>query len=72
MTWYEQRLAGDANSDGRFDSADLTKVLAAGKYEDDQPDNATFDEGGWYGDGDFTTTDIVFAMPAGWYDTAAE
>jgi hypothetical protein len=71
VRWLENRLLGDANGDGRFDSADLVQILAAGKYEDDVPRNTTFDEGDWNGDGEFTTADLVLAMQTGQYDTAA-
>jgi hypothetical protein len=71
VRWLENRPLGDANGDGRFDSADLVQVLARGKYEDDVPRNATFDEGDWNGDGEFTTADVVLAMQAGHYDSAA-
>jgi hypothetical protein len=72
VTWYEQRIPGDANLDGIFNSADFLLILQAGKYEDDVPGNATWAEGDWDGDGDFTTADIVFAFQAGNYVAAAE
>ena len=61
----DEPLAGDSNGDGVFDIADLTKVFAAGKYEDGLASNATFAEGDWDGDGDFTSQDIVFAFTQG-------
>ena len=61
----DEPLAGDSNGDGLFDIADLTKVFAAGKYEDGIANNATFAEGDWDGDGDFTSQDIVFAFTQG-------
>ena len=39
------RVSGNANHDGQFDDADLNKVLTAGEYEDDPPNNSTFAEG---------------------------
>ena len=60
-------IPGDANGDGRFDSADIVAVFAAGEYEDQTPGNSTFDEGDWNGDGDFDSLDIVFAFQAGTY-----
>ena len=48
-----------------FDTEDLAFVFAAGKYEDGIPDNASFEEGDWDGDGDFTSADIVFAFTQG-------
>lgn len=72
ITWYEQRIPGDVNDDGLFGSDDLVRVFAAGKYEDAVADNATFDEGDWDGDGDFTTSDIVFALQAQSFVVATE
>lgn len=71
IAWYENRLVGDSNDDGIFDSSDLVAVLAAGRYEDDIPGNTTFDEGDWNQDGDFDSGDLVFALAAGNYDTGA-
>lgn len=67
IKWYENRLIGDSNNDGVFDSSDLVTVLTAGKYKDGIPDNATFDEGDWNQDGDFDARDIVFALQADHY-----
>jgi hypothetical protein len=61
------RLPGDANGDGRFDSHDLVQVAQAGRYEDHVPANASYEEGDWNGDGDFDTADLVFAFAAGRY-----
>jgi hypothetical protein len=72
IAWYEQRLVGDANDDGVFNSSDLVQVVQAGKYEDGNPaSNATFDEGDWNGDGVFNSGDIVVAFQAGHYEQAA-
>jgi hypothetical protein len=60
-------ISGDANRDGVFDSADLVAVMQAGEYEDDIPDNSTWEEGDWDNDGDFTTSDLVVAFRAGNY-----
>ena len=57
--------AGDSNRDGVFNTEDLAFVFAAGKYEDQLANNATFTEGDWDGDGDFTSQDIVFAFQQG-------
>ena len=35
IAWYENRLVGDSNNDGIFDSSDRVSVFQAGKYEDD-------------------------------------
>ena len=60
--------AGDANRDGRFDSADLVHVFQIGEYEDGAVGNSTWEEGDWDGDGDFTTTDLVLAFQLGLYE----
>lgn len=68
---YENRIVGDANDDGVFDSADLVAVLAAGKYENVES-NAKFDEGDWDQDGDFDSSDLVRAFHAGHYEVASK
>jgi hypothetical protein len=60
-------VAGDSNGDGIFNSADLVLVFQAGEYEDDIPNNSTFEEGDWDGDGEFDSTDLVFAFQQGTY-----
>jgi hypothetical protein len=60
--------AGDANGDGRFNSADFVRVFQAGKYATAEP--ATWAEGDWDGDGLFDTSDLVVAMQAGTYEFA--
>ena len=67
IAWYEQRLMGDVNDDGVFDSADLTRVLQSGRYEDEFVGNSGFDEGDWNGDGEFDSSDLVLAFQAGHY-----
>ena len=54
---------GDANGDRQFNSADITQVLAAGKYETGQP--ASWEEGDWNSDGVFNSADIVLAQDVG-------
>jgi hypothetical protein len=71
INWYEQRLVGDSNDDGVFDSSDLVLVFTAGKYEDNIRRNSTFDEGDWNQDGDFSTTDLVLAFQTGRYEQVA-
>ncbi len=71
VSWFENRPLGDVNGDGLFDSSDLTSVMQRGKYEDDVPENATFEDGDWDGDGDFTTSDFVLAFQIGTYSPAA-
>jgi hypothetical protein len=62
-----QRVAGDVNGDHVFDSSDLVRLFQIGEYEDDLPDNSTWYEGDWNGDGDFTTADFVYAMAVSTY-----
>ena len=69
---YSPPLAGDSNGDGIFNSTDLVFVFAAGKYEDNIPNNATFEEGDWNGDGDFDSSDIIFAFQSASYSLAAK
>jgi hypothetical protein len=61
------RIIGDSNDDGIFNSSDLIVVFQAGEYEDEIPDNSTFNEGDWNGDGDFDSGDLVAAFQAGTY-----
>jgi hypothetical protein len=56
------RLPGDVNKDGVFNSTDLVLVFQHGEYEDAEEGNSTFDEGDWNGDGDFNTRDLVFVF----------
>ncbi len=71
LSLFENRLIGDSNNDGVFDSADLVTVFAAAEYHDEIDGNSTFDEGDWNGDGDFTSADFVAAFQAGTYVKAA-
>lgn len=63
-----QSTAGDSNLDGKFDSSDLVQVFQRGLYEDDEPRNATWEDGDWDGDRDVTTADLVFAFVHGTYE----
>ena len=45
--------------------------MQAGKFEDDIPNNASYEEGDWDGDGDFTSSDLVFVFQAGTYQDEA-
>ena len=74
--WFENlsstdRLVGDVNNDGRFDSSDLVAIFIVGEYEDDIPGNSTFEEGDWNGDGDFDTSDLVLAFTEAEYEPDA-
>lgn len=60
-------IPGDANEDGIFDSADLVRVLQAGKYDDSIMGNSTWGEGDWNGDGEFDRHDLVLALQFGTY-----
>lgn len=60
-------VVGDANHDGRFDSADLIQIFQFGQYEDSVIGNSTWDSGDWNGDGDFDSADLVAAFQAGTY-----
>ncbi len=65
LAWHENRIPGDVNGDGSFDTTDLVLVQQAGEYEDTDTGNSTFEEGDWNNDGDFTREDIVFALQFG-------
>ena len=67
VAWYENRVLGDTNDDGVFDSADLAAALAAGKFEQGKAGRATWQEGDWNGDGVFDSRDLVLAFQAGHY-----
>ncbi len=64
------RLAGDVNDDGLFNSSDLVAVFRAGEYEDALPMNSTFVEGDWNDDGEFNSSDLVLAFRLGHYSAA--
>ena len=71
IAWYENRLVGDANDDGIFNSTDLLQVFQAGEYEDDIPRNTTYEEGDWNNDGEFDSSDLLLAFQAGVYQATA-
>ncbi|MCA9166130.1 MAG: hypothetical protein KDB23_00610 [Planctomycetales bacterium] len=60
-------IFGDADLNGFFDSGDLINVFAAGHYEDDHENNAFWSVGDWDGDGEFNTSDLVWAFQDGGY-----
>ena len=72
VAWYENRLVGDANDEGAFNSSDMVQVFQAGEYEDGFDGNSTFDKGDWDGDGDFTTSDMVMAFQSGLYEVKSQ
>ena len=71
LTPNVQRIAGDSNGDGRFNSADFVQVLQAGEYEDDIEENSTWEEGDWNGDRDFDSSDFVLVFQTGLYEIDA-
>ncbi len=74
LQWVEslkKTWIGDANLDGKFDSADFVGVFAAGEYEDAVAGNSTWQEGDWNGDADFTSADFVSAFAGGGYEQGA-
>ncbi|MCA9212125.1 MAG: VCBS repeat-containing protein [Planctomycetales bacterium] len=71
VTVWENRVVGDVNNDGRFDSSDLVAVFQANEYEDGIWNNSTFNTGDWNGDGEFNSSDLVFAFQAKNYEVAA-
>ncbi|MFC1758514.1 FG-GAP-like repeat-containing protein [Planctomycetota bacterium] len=64
----QDRVIGDVNNDGKFDSSDLVQIFQAAEYEDDFSGNSTFNEGDWDQDGDFTSSDLVLAFQSGHYE----
>jgi hypothetical protein len=58
---------GDANLDGRFDSADLVQVFQRGHYENRQSPIVGWGEGDWNADGRFDSSDLVAAFQDGGY-----
>ncbi|MFC1759126.1 CotH kinase family protein [Planctomycetota bacterium] len=58
-----EKLVGDANLDGVFDSSDLILVFQNGRYENRSPlGAASWSDGDWNGDGLFTSSDFVLAF----------
>ena len=64
----ENRLVGDSNGDGVFDSGDLISVLRVGEYEDGIAGNSDWEDGDWNADADFDSSDFVAAFTAGGYE----
>ena len=64
QTWF-----GDANLDGYFDSADLTRVFQSAEYEDGIALNSGWADGDWNGDGDFDSSDMIVAFRDGGYES---
>ncbi len=60
-------IYGDANFDGRFDSADVVFVAQQGTYETaDKPSN--WETGDWNCDGRFTSQDLIWALQESGYE----
>jgi hypothetical protein len=68
VVWHEQRVIGDANDDGVFNSSDLVQVFQAGEYEDRILRNSSYEEGDWNGDGEFDSSDLVVAFQTGVFE----
>ncbi|MCA9198428.1 MAG: VCBS repeat-containing protein [Planctomycetales bacterium] len=68
LRWYQDRVIGDSNNDGVFDSADLVTVFQLGEYEDKVANNSSFSSGDWNQDGEFDSADLVFALQANSFD----
>ena len=71
VAWLENRLIGDSNGDGEFNSTDLVQIFQTGEYEDSFFGNSTFADGDWNGDGEFNSSDIVYAFQANSYSRQA-
>ena len=67
IVWFESRIVGDSNNDGRFNSTDLVRVFQSGEYDDGIKNNSTFEEGDWNRDGEFDSSDLVLAFQSGAY-----
>ena len=63
-----QTWIGDANLDGRFNSSDLIQVFAFGQYNDNVPNNSTWEQGDWNGDSEFDSGDVIAAFQDGGYE----
>ena len=61
--------SGDANRDGKFDQEDINRVLAEGKFENDQA--ATWEQGDFSGDGLFNFYDMLLALSMGTFQNVA-
>ncbi|MFC1758541.1 dockerin type I domain-containing protein [Planctomycetota bacterium] len=67
--------AADLNGDNRVDARDIDLVAAAIRNqdlafdlnEDDTANNSSWETGDWNGDGEFDTSDFVFAFQTGMY-----
>lgn len=67
LRWYERRVIGDVNGDGRFNSSDLVELFIVNQFEDTLVGNSTFLTGDFNGDGEFNTEDLITAFQAGIY-----
>lgn len=61
---------GDVNGDLIFNSSDIVAISILGEYQDAIDGNSTYAEGDWNMDGDFTSSDFVFALQRGGYTSA--
>jgi hypothetical protein len=70
--WVEQvarTYYGDSNFDKVFDSGDFVVVFVAAQYEDNVAGNSTWATGDWDGNRDFDSSDFVFALSHGGYES---
>ena len=65
------RIPGDANLDGVFDSGDLIVVFQTAKYQVSHDSIATWSDGDWNGDGEFDSSDLITAFIDGRYQRTA-
>ncbi|MCA9166241.1 MAG: metallophosphoesterase [Planctomycetales bacterium] len=63
---YLDLKAGDANLDGRVNSADLVQVFQAGRFEASDELFTTWQEGDWNCDGKFGSSDLVRLFVSGY------
>jgi hypothetical protein len=61
--------AGDANTDGVFDTVDVISLFQAGEYDDDIIGNSRWSEGDFTGDLEFDSSDLIAALVTGKYQS---
>lgn len=61
--------AGDANTDGVFDTVDVISLFQAGEYDDDIIANSRWSEGDFTGDLEFDSSDLIAALVTGNYQS---
>lgn len=68
----EERVVGDSNGDGVFDSSDLVFIFQRSNYEDPTATDLEYADGDWNGDGIFDSSDFVFAFQFGAYEETVD